>query len=360
MANERKQQKVYLKSYLRGNLGDDLFVKIITERYPNTNFYGFGLKQDKKSYGSNLKIKYGYRYVIINKCLELLTRKKKSIDRKYMKKCDKTVVLGGSMFIQNKNKNYPNYEKELKNKEYYILGVNFGEYKTKEYMESVRKFIAGAKDTCFRDKKSYEMFKELNNTRCNPDIVFSLDTNNIEIKNEKKVLISVIDCNKKFSKQRTKIYEEKIREIIKYFINKKYKIILMSFCKFQGDEKAIKRIIKKCSREEREYIQKYNYRGKINEALKVIASCEIVVGTRLHANILGLKLNKTIIPIAYSEKLINVLKDLEYKGKIFDINNIEEFKVEELKETELKYKVNITTQKENAIKHFERLDKILR
>ena len=32
-------KKIYLKMYLKKNLGDDLFLKIILERYPSTQFF---------------------------------------------------------------------------------------------------------------------------------------------------------------------------------------------------------------------------------------------------------------------------------------------------------------------------------
>jgi len=353
--------KVYLKAYLRKNLGDDLFLEIITNRYPNTTFYGWGLgKYDNKQY-LNLKIKSGYRYIILNKLLEHITKGNKNLDSFYMKKYDKAILLGGSMFIQNNDYIYPMFHKSvLKGKDYYILGVNFGPYKTESYKESVKEFISQAKDVCFREKSSYELFKEFKNTRYSSDIVYSLNTDNVQIKNEKKVVISVVDCNKKFGKEKTKIYEEKIIELIRYFIKSKYEVVLMSFCKFQGDEIAVKRILKKCSIDEKKYIEKYYYRGNTKEALNVIANSEIVVGTRFHANVIGLLLGKTIIPIAYNNKTINMLNDIGFAGKKAEICNIEKFNPEELTYEQLNYKINVEKQKLKSNEHFKELDKILK
>ena len=109
-----------------------------------------------------------------------------------------------------------------------------------------------------------------------------------------------------------------------------------------------------------ENIEYYFYRGNIVEALNKIADSQIVVGTRFHANILGLIMKKTIIPIAYSDKTINVLKDMNYKGKIFDIRDIGNFNIDSLDEQDLFYKYDVSFQKEDSEKQFEKLDEIIK
>ena len=90
-----------------------------------------------------------------------------------------------------------------------------------------------------------------------------------------------------------------------------------------------------------------------------MGDCQIVVGSRFHANILGLVLNKTIIPIAYSDKTINVLKDINFKGPILDIRDLEQFNFDFPTEEELNYKLDISEQRKNAELHFKELDKVL-
>lgn len=306
---------VYLKAYLKKNLGDDLFVKIITDRYPNTNFYSFSLNNySEKCYNSNLKVASGIK-IKLEKALQKISRGKYRIERRYIKDTDSTILIGGSMFIQYKNFLYSNMLEHYNNKKYYIIGTNFGPYNTEEYKKSVKYFLKDAEDVCFRDQYSYECFKELANIRYSPDIVFSMNTDEIMAQEKKEVFISVIDCNKKFSQKETEKYEELIINIIRLYINKGYKIILGSFCKDENDEIAVKRIVKKCSENEKKYIEKYFYRGNLNEALKKISEAKIIVGTRFHANVVGLLLNKTIIPIIYSNKTKNMLNDINFKGR---------------------------------------------
>lgn len=351
--------KIYLKSYLKKNLGDDLFVKIITDRYPNVIFRGISLKKYDKGYGKNLKIDYGYRYKVVDKVLKKITKNNKSLERLYIKKCDKTVLIGGSMFIQYKQCNYPEIG-ELKNKDYYILGTNFGPYRTNEYLKSVEMFIKGARDVCFRDKNSYNIFKNYDNVRYEPDIVFSLDIKNVNIKNSKTVIVSVINCDKKSIREKRNIYEKKITETIKYFRKIGYNVVLMSFCKDEGDEIAIKRILNNCDDNDKKYIKTYYYNGDIREALNIISDSQIVVGTRFHANILGLLFGKTIIPIAYSKKTIDTLNDISFKGKILKIDQIDKFNPTSLTENDLNYKLDISEYKNKAELQFRELDKILK
>ena len=49
--------KIYLESYLAENFGDDLFIQILLERYPNQNFYAIsdGFNNYNKKY-KNLKV----------------------------------------------------------------------------------------------------------------------------------------------------------------------------------------------------------------------------------------------------------------------------------------------------------------
>lgn len=79
-----------------------------------------------------------------------------------------------------------------KAKEYYVLGSNFGPYNNKEYYNYYKNVFEKANDVCFSDKNSYEKFKDLKNVRWAPDIVFTLDTSNISIKNNKKVYLLLI------------------------------------------------------------------------------------------------------------------------------------------------------------------------
>ena len=337
--------KIYLDSYFAKNLGDDILIDIILNRYPNHNFYSVSRWKNGYKY-SNLKV---YGEGIYGRLL-----RKIGFEKHLINTCDIAVTLGGSMYVEHNNSN-PDYM--LKNKKRYILGINFGPYKTQKYFENAKNEFRRVQDICFRDEYSYKLFKDLPNARLASDIAFGMDISNIKIKDSKKVVISVILCDRKDNAEYQQKYENKIVELIKYFTQIGYGITLMSFCKIEGDEKAIKNILKKCDDKLKSKITTYFYNGNIQQALSVLADCKIIVGTRLHSNIIGMMLGKTVIPIIYSSKTSNILKDMNFNGTIIDLKILDQIKAENMN---LECKQDVKTLKQNANKHFKILDKELK
>ena len=352
-------KKVYVKAYLAYNLGDDLFVHILCNRYKNVHFQVMtNFLYTNDIFGENISLINRKKIKFINKIIRFLSLKKNSYENIMMKKNDLTLILGGSMFMECNN-SPSKYFVGGKN-DYYILGSNFGPYQTETYYNKFYNVFKNAKDVCFRDKYSYDLFSDLDNVRVASDIVFSLDTSLVPITDTQKVVISVIDCEKKIGSKYKSVYEDKIVDLINYFDNKGYIVTLMSFCKHEGDEDAILSILSKISDMQlRDKINTYFYNGNIKEALNVIGDSHIVVGSRFHANILGFVMNKTVIPIAYSDKTINVLNDCNFKGKMIDIREIDNFDISELNDADLNYKLDISKQIEDANHHFEKLDLVL-
>ena len=357
-------KKVLLKVYLNENLGDDLFAYIFLKRYANK--FSIYNKYEYKSLNNIENLNFVGTNFSIN--LDRIFKKLFSIydytETLNKKKYDLLLYIGGSLFIEGNSLKFwtVNSKQYLKNYiPYYILGSNVGPYIHEEFLEILKNNIFNkAEDVCFREENSYKLFKSLPNVRYASDIVFTLDTSNINITNDKKVVISVIDCDKKINPKYTGLYEKKVIELIKLFYNKGYEITLMSYCKSEGDEYAIERIIAKLDNEKiKENINKYFYDGNIEEALNIMGDCQVIIGTRFHANIIGLVMNKTVIPIAYSDKTLNVLKDMNFKGKVFDIRDMDNFKVDSITDDDLNYKIDVSYQKKDAQRQFEKLDKIL-
>lgn len=242
-----------------------------------------------------------------------------------------------------------------KNKRY-VLGINFGPYKTQEYYNNIYNMLSDVEDVCFRDKYSYNLFKELPNARQAADIVFSMDTSNIKITNRKRAIISIISPKDKIDEKYEEKYEEKMLELITFLIKKEYEICLMSFCKNENDEEEIEKIYNQIPENQKKKVEKYYYNGNIEEALNTIADSQLVVGGRFHANIIGLCLGKSILPVLYSDKTLHVLEDMQINTPIIDIRKLENFNIESIKDEDLTRHYNIEKQKEDAQRHFEKLD----
>ena len=348
-------KKCHLMVYLNDNLGDDLFVKIISARYPYMKFIAISNSNIKLKL-DNVKVLKGFWYKNTNKLIKMLSNRKETVETLLEKKYKRSLFIGGSMFIEGQSSN-----KELSchKGDYYIIGINFGPYKTEKYFNESKNIFKNSKYVCFRDETSYNLFKDLGeNIDVAPDFVFNLDTNNIKITDRKRVVFSIIDCKNKLDEKYEEIYDKTIINLTKLLIEKGYEITYMSFCKNQNDEVAIKRIISKCDENIKNKIDTYFYDGNIKEALNVLGDSKLIVGSRFHANIIGLLLGKTVIPVIYSEKTINTLKDMDFKGKIIDIKQMDNFDFNSITEEDLNYHLDVSKQIEEAKRPLKVIDKL--
>lgn len=356
-------KKALLHFYSNNNLGDDLFVKILTDRYKNKFSSVVVLPNKTFAEVDNLKL---YSNKILTVALKGIGRVfgRRNIALRYLaKRNDIFVYVGGSIFIDNGN--LPTWRKEevfysQLGIPYYILGSNFGPSRSSEFLGIVRKIVSGAQDVCFRDKASYELFKDIPSTRVATDIAFTLDvgkTKSIQ-KHAKMVVISVIDAYSRFNKTVADRYEQEIINFSEQLVKRGYKVTLMSFCRYEGDEAAILRILDKMSEKLKKMISSYIYTGDIEEALGVLSESEVIVASRFHAAVLGLVFGKKVLPIVYSDKTINILRDLNFDGPIFDIREIDKFNGRKFDISNLRVN-NIDKQKKLAEKQFQELDKIL-
>ena len=356
--------KNLVKGYFKRNLGDDLFLKILAERYPNEKFEVYssdtynGVYKTKNIKFHSTKNWLNIIRVLINKIFKMLGIKKNLLIED-LKRYDNIILIGGSIFMENDNMDFDMYAKRMFNYKYnnYILGANFGPYHTEEFVNVHKKQIfPNLKDICFRDVYSFDLFKELKNVRHASDIVFGLNVSKIGKESNNIAIISIIDVTKDNMNYSQEKYNNSIKKIITFLKSKGMKIILMSFSKSQGDEIVINQIIS--SLEDKTNVESYFYRGNIEESLDILSRSKVVFGTRFHANILGLLLGKNVVPIAYSDKTINVFNDMNFKGKIFDIRDDDMFNVDELNENDINYLHDVTFQITDAKRHFEALDKI--
>lgn len=348
-----------VKFYSALNLGDDLFVYILSQRYGENNILTYSQKIPASL--DKIYTLPRYKYILF-RALEKITRKN-FLDIWLNRTSEVYVYIGGSIFIENNNlqkwkKNAQAY-KDL-SIPYYILGSNFGPYKNPEFVSIVRGIVSGAQDACFRDRASYKLFKDIPSVRVATDIAFTLDVNKFRStpKQSKTAVISVIDAHSRFNKTTADRYEREIVHFSRQLVKDGYKVALMSFCKYEGDEIAVQRILGKMSRKLQESVSSYVYTGDIDEALSVLSEAEIIVASRFHAAVLGLAFGKKVLPIVYSDKTLNILRDLDFDGPIFDIREIDKFSGRKFDIGSLRLN-DVSKQKKLAEKQFQELDKIL-
>lgn len=354
-----KKQKCLVVGYANGNFGDDLFFHILFTRYPNVIFYFYPpsllLNKYKRIFRRNKNVIFYDNENYYLKVKEKINNNSVPINIFPMiceraKKVDSYINIGGSIFIQDDNwKNDDRFKlKELiGNKPSFIIGCNFGP-SDKEYYEYYKNWFKKFDDICFRDDNSYNMFKDLNNTHKADDIVL-LDKykKKFHIKRDKKSLgISVLRMSKE-NKNYHK-YINFIKDITNYFTKNGFKVNYFSFCENEGDLDTIKEIVEII--EMKDKVKIINYGDDITSFLRKWYKNEYVICTRFHASILALKYNQKFIPIAYSDKTKNFLKNISKNIEVYDINELDKLDIEKMKFIKIE-------KKYNSEEHFKKIDK---
>ncbi|MGM8364865.1 polysaccharide pyruvyl transferase family protein [Virgibacillus sp. W0181] len=361
------KKRILVDAYFARNLGDDLFLKVLIERYPNVTFH---LRTANKNYNILFR-SYKNVKIIKSLCLNVgnltynLFDKIHSLFLNY-KNYDALVIIGGSIFMETKG-----WEEVLKKREYlpskfkkagkktYILGANFGPFKEDLYRKKYMDFFTKFDDVCFRDTYSFNLFKDPDNIRYAPDIVFNLEKSYSQPK-DNCIGFSIIDIqNRNGLKEYQDKYIEKIGDIIKKCVELGHNIKLFSFCEREGDIRAIKYLLKSLDSSYKKHIQVVNYGEDIDSFLYEFESCMSIVGIRFHSIILGLLFDQPVFPIVYSDKTFNALEDLKIESDCSFIKNIEDLEIEKVIKVLLNNRLNNRRYLSEAANQFERLDKLL-
>ncbi len=319
---------IFVEAYTALNLGDDLFLHALFSRYPDTLFLMRGNGKYAEMFNIYKNVKVLDSAVV--KALNVLDVKMHitvhSIRNHIASKCRAAVLIGGSLFIEPYLPSFSN--KLYQNKPLFIIGANFGPYSTKKYLDYCREYIVGASDACFRDKKSYQLFYATNKCRYAPDIGYSFIKKNRQNNfSGKGLFISVMNFETSYPAlaKYQKEYEKFIISIIRKAIAQKQNIKLSSFCEREGDNIEVKKIISAFSELERENIKECYYTGKnIREVIDEIKVSEYVIGTRFHSIVLGLALQKKVLPISYSVKTDEMLNDFGISEYTIQLSQLSE------------------------------------
>lgn len=381
--------KIYdncIRAFVKGNLGDDLFIYTLCKRYPNRKFVLCGEKKYKYLFRNikNLKYiaedeffrKWLFRAIkvpafIANKICEKLNINKSfryyHVNTFVSEHSKNNILVSGSIFMElfEDFKINPYYKGEIRyfSKKPYILGCNFGPYKTKKYRSFYEKCFKNASCVSFRDKYSYSLFKHLENVSYAPDILFSVDTKKIQIPKEKEyVLISVLNpCKDNESKESDLVacYIKKMAIIADNLIGNGKKVVFMGFCEFQNDGMIINRIVKEIQGDKKKIKVTRYPEITADEALGYIENSEFVIATRYHAMILAEVFNKPVLPVVYNEKMVHVIEDITPSMEYITIDECSKWDCELIAENIVneKYKkFDVSDAIKDAQKHFSKLD----
>lgn len=379
-----KMHKNCVRAFVKSNLGDDLFLYVLCSRYTKEKFIVCGFHEFQKSISDIRNLRYvsidqpvtKWAFRILNFIPILFNQVCKKIKGKTLLRkircfdvvsalCENNILISGSLFIENeqeKNIYYKNEEKYYA-RHPYVLGCNFGPYYTMEYLDRHRKLFEKAKQVSFRDSYSKNLFCWSQITWY-PDILFSYPKEKCERPDmENYILISVLDSGKDLSD--TSMSAEKYTDFMIKLVNRltaaSEKVVLMGFCKEQGDHIVCNKICEGVMEKQRVLVLNYP-EIHYNQAVGYIANAKYVVATRYHAMILGWLYEKNVYPIVYNEKMKHVIEDISDKIVYSDINDLNDGTIEKIIQSIKEEKFTLHDQVRYAIEksemHFEKLDEL--
>ena len=314
--------RYFVSGYWSSNLGDDLFLKILVSRYPSAKFYVF-IESDNfaqfSHYDNVVPIYNNVVVKIINKILKFFS----VIPIQYFLThffIKNYIEIGGSIFMEDEGWLYKLKQREYasrKYKNYFVLGSNFGPFYDEKYYSNYKNLFNKVNGIVFRDEYSYQLFKNVNVKKAS-DVIFNLYPQyRGNYSKKKQVIISVVDYRYKIkgtSNADQSSYEMKISAMILNFIANGYNVVIMSFCRSEGDEQVARSIYQRLSIKN-ESIEIFDYSDDIESAIRLMAEAEIVVASRFHAVVLGLEFGAKVLPIAYSDKTKHLIQDIYHKKK---------------------------------------------
>lgn len=317
-------KKVFIMAYARKNLGDDLFIKMLLDKYSNIDFY---IKIEEAKFLESLD-KYDNLHVLIGNDTD------EELYKMDVHEYDGYVYIGGSIFMEggkvyNLSPKFYDFVKRCKEAKipFCYISSNYGPYQTQEYFNLSRKNFEACTDICFRDKYSYNLFKDIKSVRYAPDYAFSYEMPEQE-KIPNSIGISIINLDiRNDSKHKSEEYYKFLVNNIRRYIEQDNTVYLYSFCKYEQDELTIKKVLDEFK--DTSKIIQVNYDGDIDKFLRQYSKMEYMICTRFHAMILSLIFRQKIFIMSYSKKIDNVINDLELNFPILHIKEVNEnFKID--------------------------------
>lgn len=344
--------RVYLFACIEKNIGDDLFIKVICERYPNIIF----VIAEQAKYGSLKKIPNLHFSKKLAKWIwatSLLPRNpvKKAIAtvlrvfyRIGLPRYDVAIDIVGNAF---KNINYMGWEQSYwirarvkLAKRFYLLSTNFGPYNDERWKADFEKIFPQMADVCFRDKYSHALFGHLPNTRLAPDAVISMgkqDTSEKKPYANKVVIISLIDCaftaRSKSLHKVANTFESKIVDIANTFLKKGYTVTLLN-SNAEQDRPACDRILNKLNSAN---VDSFDYDGNLEDVFDLYRNSSVVIATRLHTIVLAWLYRIPVVPIVYDIKVENMLNTYNFTCDRYNIEKLDTISGEDIYNSFCKY-----------------------
>lgn len=318
----RKYIKLYACIY--NNVGDDLMVDILLQRYPQYTFF----YSNRYYEASNKFLKYRnfinlysvYKKwdilnhicnkVTFNTCKDFIYR---YVIKRLEHKCCCSVYIGGSIYMEKSGETVEERlareESKFQNGPLFIVGSNFGPFSDARFESSFHDYFTKCYGVCFRDSASYARFSDIPHVSCASDVVLNYPFSQ-PVSHTNKVIISVVNFhNRPELSQYSDEYDRFIRSACKWCVCNYKTPVLYSFCEYEGDNEAVDGIYNELDDDTREKTKRAYYKN-LDELVLHFKEADFVLATRFHAMILALRFNIPFFCISYNQKIENVMNDI--------------------------------------------------
>ncbi len=349
-------KKIFVMAYLRNNLGDDLFVMELLNRYPDVEFYV-----------EVVNFKYAKAFEK-KKNVKVIVNENENFDKIDINLYDGYVYIGGSIFMEggkvyNLDEGCLDFIKKCKllNKPFYYISSNYGPYQTERYFNLSRETFKYCTDLCFRDQYSYELFKDIPTVRYAPDVLFAYDIGNCETEKD-SVGISIIDLEIRDNlRDKEDEYIQFLLNNINLYLKEGKNIYLFSFCNDEGDEKAIQKILANIKDiEDQNRITVVRYNENIEAFLDIYKKMEYMVCQRFHSLVLSYICKQKFYVISYSKKICNIIKELQLCDEYIKMEDITADRMIKLENFFNIEEHQLDKIRKKALEQFKMLDKFLK
>lgn len=326
----QKKEMLIIGSYGRGNIGDDAFLIILYDFFKQNFNITINTSNDAEL---PLEVKDKVKFI------ETDFFKNPIQKIKTLLKIDVVVYGGGNLWLKLIGEKFAdrnlvkmllvNLVCKILGKKIYYLGCGAADLKGFSlFLARCSSYLADY--IVLRDSDSLQRLRLKKNYSVLPDLTVNLiKKENLvkgledkkSIKKVKKVGISVLyfvpNPNKNFDKMLTQI-----AKLINQNQNIEFTLISMFTSKKEpkNDTWASNELIKKVQKKD---TCKVFESSSLQEYLQILSQQDLVIGTRLHSNILSFVAGTPSIGIAYREKVASFFKENKISEKCLKFNNLE-------------------------------------
>ena len=298
---------ILVSGYLDRNFGDDIMIRILADRLKEHKLY---LKTNRKELLIPFKD--------IDNVFELEENEKVNFDA--------MVRVIGSGFMTNSKiglyyaiKDLMYYKKQKKKcKNLITIGCNVGPFSNK-FAEFILKRQMNYFDLITtRDENSYDYVKRHTKkaiVSCYPDIAFSIPQNWLPKEKSVENCLGISAYRNNSKPYLNYDYYFAMAKIADEYIGRTGKKVLIFAFDIENENDIVSAYTIKSLCKGAEMIEIILHIDNGDNIIKNMARCSNIIAVRFHSAILAMRLGIPFFPVIYSEKLNNVLNDLNYTGE---------------------------------------------